>query len=457
MPADEDSMRLSTSKGFSLIELAAALFILAIITAVLVPIAGSLIDASRANETIAEMSRIYTAVVGDPSKNAYGYIGDTGQFPSSLLDLVQAPASTPGWDGPYLTDARVQNGVVYDPYGSPYECYYYPDNTASTADQFVIMSRGPDRSSTNGAANNLCTKYGGPAGTAMPANYAQSGVDADNVVYPRFTDNSSLLKYNHLGTLAINIMNFDQNALVNALVPGCPLMYSIAITSVARGSSDTFTMLSNPGANVVDLPQGLYKVSITSPTATTALWQEQVAVTAGATVSRMVNIYTGVNSSQTPNQSFTPLNNYGSTIAFSQFTTSLGGTVSNGNSGNFTAKPCAQEFVRDNATSAVIDAFTFPYFQSAPFAPPYSRRINTSTLCIVTVSNLSSPNPNRTQIFVTDMQLLIGVVGNRGSGKVKTFSVRTGNSVKIYDMTGGQLGSSTLVSCPTTTVPSIGP
>jgi prepilin-type N-terminal cleavage/methylation domain-containing protein len=345
-------------RGFTLIEVATGLAILAVMTVVLVPVAGSLMDANRAGMTLEEMNRIHTAVVGDPTKGTFGYIGDTGKFPDSLIDLIQEPSSTPGWNGPYLVGARVESGVLLDPYGAPYECYYFADDSAGVTDQFAIMSAGQDRSSTNTAAANLCTNYNG---TSMPANYGTTGTDVDNVVYPRYTDNASLLKFNHLGTLSINIMNFDDNTLVNDLVPGCPHLYTITITSVARGIDDQFSMPFNPGANSVDLPEGLYKVAIRSQTALGSLWEDQVAISPGATISRNINIYTGLNSSQTANQTFTPQNNMGVTIRVNEFLTNLG-TVTDAMQGSFTTlNPCAQVLIRNNTTLAVLDAFTYPY------------------------------------------------------------------------------------------------
>ena len=448
-------MRSKTTRGFSLIEIATALFILVAITAILVPLSVSLMDANRAGQAFDEMSRMYTAVVGDPAQGTYGYIGDTGKFPSNLMDLVRQPASTPGWNGPYLADARVDSGVLYDPYGASYECYYRADNTGAVTDQFVIMSAGPDRGSTNIAAANACTNYNGGA---IPGGYGTVAADTDNIVYPRFTDNASLLKYQHLGTLAINIMNFDQNALVNALVPGCPHLYTITVTSVSRGTNDQFTMPFNPGANSVDLPEGLYKVAVTSQTSLGSLWQEQVAIAAGATISRNINIYTGLNSSQTPNETFTPVNNMGFTIRVNEFA-ALIGTVANlmsgPGSGNWqTLQPCTQVFIRNDSTSVVVDAFTYPYLLPATVATIYTKRINTNALCTLTVLNRNTGNnPARNQVLVYEQGVFIGIVGSRGRLKSKEIlKVKQGDNIRVYDINANLLNTpaGTTMGCPTT-------
>jgi general secretion pathway protein G len=437
--------RSGTDQGFSLIELATALLILAVIVAVLLPLAGSLMDVNRANETFTEMARIYTAVVGDPAKNFYGYVGDTGQFPSSLMDLVEQPAGVNGWNGPYLHDAHVESGALNDPYGSPYECYYYADNTQAVTDQFAIMSRGPDRASSNSNSTpNTCISYNSGA---MPSNYGSTGSDPDNVVYPRFTENAQLLKYNHLGTLAITIFNFDKNTLVNALVPGCPHLYTITVTSSLRGANDTFSMPFNPGANSVDLPQGLYTVVVTSPLVMAPLWQDQVAVTAGTTVSRTVNIYAGLNSNTTPSQFFSPTNTSGVQLTYYSFNTSIG-LVTSPFTGNFsTPKACTQMFGKMNASNnQVYDTFVFPNLSSS-----YNRKVNANPLCTLTVLNRNTGNlAARKQVLVYDTGVLVGVVTSRGALKQKSiFNIKSGNPITIYDTTSTPLVNTTL-SCGTT-------
>src|SRR3954447_14236575 len=105
----------SHSAGFTLIEVATSLAILAVLAAVLVPLATGVLDGQRASTTESNLSTIYTAIVGDPKVNTYGYLGDVGAYPGNLLDLVQLPASNPaGWNGPYLSDARIDTGMIYD-------------------------------------------------------------------------------------------------------------------------------------------------------------------------------------------------------------------------------------------------------------------------------------------------------------------------------------------------------
>src|SRR5437016_5530689 len=104
------------ASGFTLIEIATSLIILAVLAAALVPLATSLMDGMRATTADSDLAKVYTAIVGDPKQNTYGYLGDVGCYPASLLDLVQQPGSfasgcsSAGWNGPYLTDVQIDSG-----------------------------------------------------------------------------------------------------------------------------------------------------------------------------------------------------------------------------------------------------------------------------------------------------------------------------------------------------------
>src|SRR6266852_2799793 len=98
----------NSATGASLLEIVLILTILAIMATLFVPLASGLIDVQRANGQADELKAIYTAIVGDRTWNTFGYLGDVGFYPSTLMDLVQLPASNPyGWNGPYLTNVRI--------------------------------------------------------------------------------------------------------------------------------------------------------------------------------------------------------------------------------------------------------------------------------------------------------------------------------------------------------------
>jgi general secretion pathway protein G len=72
---------------------------------------------------------------------------DNGYYPKSLNELIEAPANSAGWKGPYL-----KKGVPADPWGNPYT-YEYPGK--HNASGYDILSNGPDgRSGTDDDINN---------------------------------------------------------------------------------------------------------------------------------------------------------------------------------------------------------------------------------------------------------------------------------------------------------------
>jgi hypothetical protein len=109
--------------------------------------------------------------------------------------------------------------------------------------------------------------------------------------------------------------------------------------------------------------------------------------------------------------------------------------------------PCAQVFVRNNTSSVVVDAFTYPYLTAA-----YGKRINTSSLCTLTILNRNTTNnPARKQVLVYDMGVFIGIVGSRGKLKSKAIlNVKQGNNILVTDLAGNPLnGAGTTMGCPT--------
>ena len=112
--------RRNNSAGVTLLELVAVIFMLALMATILVPLAEGFIDVQRSNTEGDELKGIYAAIVGDPNSNIFGYLGDVGSFPLSLMDLVQQPASNPpGWNGPYISNVRIDivSSMLYDTFG----------------------------------------------------------------------------------------------------------------------------------------------------------------------------------------------------------------------------------------------------------------------------------------------------------------------------------------------------
>jgi type II secretory pathway pseudopilin PulG len=431
-------------RGMTLLESVTALIILATLSAVFVTLGASLMDTRRATVTETDLSRIYTAIVGDPKLNTYGYLGDVGDYPSSLADLV-SPSSVPaGWNGPYLSEARLEANVLYDSFGSPIE-YFQPGPgalPASPTDGLALISRGPDRNSTDIAGNpNQRSAFAG----VLPSDAAYVSADgnADNVVWPHFTDNVKLLDYQSLGHLSINILSFDDAPAVSSWLPACPNYYDVVLVSLPRNANEAYVNY-NPGGASFDLLQGLYVLKVFTSGSTTPIWQEQIAIRPGNSVNRNVSL-PGVNSSLSATVQLRFFNDLADPLQFYQGATSLG-TVNAGSNNNmapFSANRCSRIIVQDTSTNLLADAYIQPYAPS-----PINRRYNTNATCSMTFANQSYNT-----VAIYSDSLLIGTVGKRGNKRAKSFTVRQGDQLTFKNqqnspISSTSVGASYTVVCP---------
>jgi prepilin-type N-terminal cleavage/methylation domain-containing protein len=421
--------------GFTLIEIATSLIILAVLAAMLVPLATTLLDSQRASKTEDDLNKIYTAIVGDPKQSTYGYLGDVGAFPSSLMDLVQSPGVS-GWNGPYVSGATIDTSTgtsqIYDSFGSPVEYYVFSAAaTANLADQLALVSRGPDHSSTNAATNPNVNQGAPPAVT--------TGSNADNVVVPHFFDNYNLSYYQSLGKLNINILNFDDNPVQNAVMPGCANYFDVKVASIPRNATEAWVNY-NPGGASFDLIQGLYRVSVVVAGSASPVWQEQVTITPDNTVTRDVTL-SGVNSLLTSTLALQIVNGLGANLQFYAGPLPIG-TVNAGMSGSLTAvTSCLRILARNASTNTIIDSFLLP---NGPAG--MTRRYNANATCALTFANQTY-----NAIAIYEDNLLIGTVGKRGNKRAKSFTVRAGDNLTFKDETNTPqtaTGFSNPVACP---------
>jgi len=146
------------SQGFTLIEIVAVLAIVAILVAFLVPVAFQSITSSKEEGTKGDVERIFKAIIGDPDKGNFGYLGDMGRLPATLSELVEQGSQLAfhtshtahagsgdhvggvgtGWRGPYLTGKFVTSELFKDAWGQPLSY----TNSGNTAGQ--IISGGSD-------------------------------------------------------------------------------------------------------------------------------------------------------------------------------------------------------------------------------------------------------------------------------------------------------------------------
>src|SRR5687767_11152829 len=82
------SLRRCAARGFTLIEVVIVLGVIAVLAAFLAPLAFQGIQSSRETATTTQVERIFLAIVGEPSKGNFGYLGDMGRLPATLDELV---------------------------------------------------------------------------------------------------------------------------------------------------------------------------------------------------------------------------------------------------------------------------------------------------------------------------------------------------------------------------------
>ena len=136
------------------------LFILAILSAFIIPSAYQQVSAARKIKSTAQLDAIKKILIGDPSlvsngeRTSFGYLGDWGSLPESLDALItpQTPAwqfnatqkAGAGWHGPYTNSTLDE--LKYNPWGDLY-VYSNTDyvNEKGALVDAVITDYGEDR------------------------------------------------------------------------------------------------------------------------------------------------------------------------------------------------------------------------------------------------------------------------------------------------------------------------
>jgi type II secretory pathway pseudopilin PulG len=423
-------LRVRGSFGFSLVAVLVILVTIGIVIGAMVLLASRLRQFTQTDAATSELSAVYRAIAGD-QRDSFGFFGDVGAYPDSLLDLVVNPGKA-GWSGPYVTDPRVANSTVLDPWGQPYELYVVDGTSGS--DQLAIISRGPDGLSTNTAANpNSRSSFTGLAPT--DAAYFSDPKNADNLVFPLpNAGHADALNVNTTSNLNLTISNFDANPLVNAFVPACPNLFTVTVTSVPRATNDIPATPYSPGFQA-SLPQGAYTILVTSAILPAPPVNERITVFPVVPVFRKHNL-TGLDSSGTNQFTLTVTNKYPlDAITVLSFGTSLGTVAANGGITTFSPKACSVMTVTKSGST--VDTFTMPY---ADFA-----KIEGATAASVTLNNNFSVT---VQVF--DNGTFIGDVKKNKSGTFNNLSA--GDTVTVVRVDTGATVSTVILTAGVNTI-----
>lgn len=451
----------SFARGFSLVEIVLVLAVLGILAAVLVPMGLQAIQTERRSAVREDLQTIFTAILGDRKRGVFGYVGDVGNYPASLMDLVRPPTDSSGnallgWKGRYIQRGVIENGVLLDSYGSPFE-YFLLSGADDVPDQLAIISRGPNKVSTNAEANpNLAINFTGLS--VADSGYLSDAKNADNAVFPSVDGNPNAVNVVTDGDVALNILNFDNNPKVNAFVPACPELFQITATSVARGVVEA--NLSYVQGLKFNLTQGHYGITISPQDLATTSWSETVTVQPAATLATTFSL-TGLDSSGTPLFNLTVINGLTDTkIEVFEFGAALKSTdkkilVGPGETKVFTPHGCAQIFIKGKGKGfqSILDQFVMPYGD-------FLREEGTEAATL-TVSNLHGHNHHdhdkghlhhhdghhhrhhgHHRLLVFRNGILLGTVNHH---KTKAFKdLRAGDAITIKDRQDTLLGGLTL-------------
>jgi prepilin-type N-terminal cleavage/methylation domain-containing protein len=117
--------------GFTLVEILIAMAMLSILAGAIAPLVVREMGRTRRNDTSERMLQLLDGMVGRPQEGFFGYVGDMGELPDSLQDLVQRgsqPAFTQtsygfgvGWNGPYVSETGPLGDPTQDAWGTAFD------------------------------------------------------------------------------------------------------------------------------------------------------------------------------------------------------------------------------------------------------------------------------------------------------------------------------------------------
>jgi len=133
---------LKNEEGFTLLHIIMIIVGFGILAAVATRFAIYATSEGKKVEAIQEMREILKGIYGDMElvpQSHFGYIGDLGEFPSSIEELYDSQGGN--WDGPYVNVDFLEdpNDLMYDPWNQPYIVDYNNGTIKSTGSGTEIL------------------------------------------------------------------------------------------------------------------------------------------------------------------------------------------------------------------------------------------------------------------------------------------------------------------------------
>ncbi len=120
--------KLLKEDGFTLVELVVVIIILGILALAGINAVSKSSENAKYQSTLREMEALKIGMVGDErlledgKQVSFGYVGDVGELPPSLEDLITNVASKTNWNGPYMAQNFDEDPNTYknDGWDQPY-------------------------------------------------------------------------------------------------------------------------------------------------------------------------------------------------------------------------------------------------------------------------------------------------------------------------------------------------